>query len=350
MKRLKLKSIALACLLPSLFYGQDWNNANGTPTPDIYRGGKIGSGTWYMSGNSWGWYYPESGPQIEAANADVLGTNVGDHVLISSFSSDCGTAGNWIRNNQWSLRNSNGTAGWSSVNFHDGISIDDQFHTPGTNTLTWWERNPYNDIQKWGNVNQTYMSLTKGRLAINWTGSNARLDLNETDNSFATLIARSNHTTDNTRCIYASVARDRTMAFSVGNNNYNNGGALAQTFVVYGDGTTRIGVQTVTSRASSLLQVSGEIDCKSLYVLKPATWQDRVFEKSYTLPALSEVENYISANKHLPGIKSEKEVLENGYDVNEIDAALLEKIENLYLYVIKQQKEIDALKNKLGEK
>ena len=130
----------------------------------------------------------------------------------------------------------------------------------------------------------------------------------------------------------------------------NSGSTITNPFVVFENGITHIGVQTVPSRSGSLLQVSGEIDCQSLYVLKPATWQDRVFDKAYTLPSLNDVETYISANKHLPGIKSEKEILENGYDVNEIDAALLEKIENLYLYVIKQQKEIDTLKNKLAEK
>lgn len=120
-------------------------------------------------------------------------------------------------------------------------------------------------------------------------------------------------------------------------------------FRVYGDGRTIIGYQQVPGHTSAFLSVSGEIVCKALYVFKPVSWQDRVFSSDYKLQELTEVEKYIKENNHLPGIKPEKEILENGYDVNEVDAALLEKIENLYLYVIKQQKEIDELKSKLKQ-
>jgi hypothetical protein len=103
------------------------------------------------------------------------------------------------------------------------------------------------------------------------------------------------------------------------------------------------------SHPNAKLTVGGEIDCMSLYVLKPTSWQDRVFENEYKLEKLNSIEKYILEFKHLPGIKSEKEILEKGYDVNEIDAVLLEKIENLYLYIIQQQKEIDELKNKMNK-
>lgn len=132
---------------------------------------------------------------------------------------------------------------------------------------------------------------------------------------------------------------------SVENTNFPN----KSPFTVNGDGKTFIGTQRVPSRPNSLLTVSGEVDCMSLYVLKPTTWQDRVFENDYKLENLNSVEKYITKHKHLPGIKSEKEILEKGYDVNEIDAVLLEKIENLYLYIIQQQKEIEALKNKINK-
>ena len=91
--------------------------------------------------------------------------------------------------------------------------------------------------------------------------------------------------------------------------------------------------------------MSGKIVCKSLFVLKQATWADFVFHKK-EIESLESVEKYINANKHLPGIPSEKEVLENGYDMNEMDAKLLEKIETLYLHIIALEKEIKELKNK----
>ena len=78
-----------------------------------------------------------------------------------------------------------------------------------------------------------------------------------------------------------------------------------------------------------------------------ADWADFVFEKDYDLPTLSEVEQFIQKNKHLPGVPSAKEVETNGMDVAETQAMLLQKIEELTLYIIQQQKEIELLKSKI---
>lgn len=58
------------------------------------------------------------------------------------------------------------------------------------------------------------------------------------------------------------------------------------------------------------------------------------------------MEAYIQSNKHLPGVPSENEILTEGYDINEMDAKLLAKIETLYLHIIALEKEINQLKNK----
>jgi len=85
----------------------------------------------------------------------------------------------------------------------------------------------------------------------------------------------------------------------------------------------------------------------------PANWSDFVFAKDYTLMPLAKVEDYVNANKHLPAIPSAKQVAEDGIDVAGMDAKLLQKIEELTLYAIQQQKqietqqkEIDALKKR----
>jgi hypothetical protein len=130
------------------------------------------------------------------------------------------------------------------------------------------------------------------------------------------------------------------------------GGSMpyASPFTVYGNGKTVIGNQQVVgTHADALLQVAGKAASKSFYVLKPTTWQDRVFTNEYTLLPLKEVEAYVNTHKHLPNIESEKEILEKGYDINEMDAKLLEKIENLYLYIIKQEKEIEKLKTEINQ-
>jgi hypothetical protein len=79
-------------------------------------------------------------------------------------------------------------------------------------------------------------------------------------------------------------------------------------------------------------------------VKNTANWADYVFAKGYELKPLSEVETFINANKHLPGVPSAEEVVEEGIDMAGMDAKLLEKIEELTLYVIKMEKEINELK------
>lgn len=69
-------------------------------------------------------------------------------------------------------------------------------------------------------------------------------------------------------------------------------------------------------------------------------WADYVFKKDYSLKTLEEVEKHINEKGHLPNVPSAKEVVENGINVAEMDAKLLEKIEELTLYSIEQNKKI----------
>lgn len=79
------------------------------------------------------------------------------------------------------------------------------------------------------------------------------------------------------------------------------------------------------------------------------SWADYVFEKDYNLMPLSEVKTYIEANHHLPEIPSTSEVKEEGLDVGQMNELLLKKVEELTLYVIQQQEEIEGLKKKFEE-
>ncbi|MFK7786110.1 MAG: hypothetical protein AB8B56_13395 [Crocinitomicaceae bacterium] len=73
-------------------------------------------------------------------------------------------------------------------------------------------------------------------------------------------------------------------------------------------------------------------------------WADYVFTPEYKLMPINDLEQYISTNNHLPGIPSSSEVEEQGVDLGEMDAKLLEKIEELTLYVIDLQKQVEELK------
>ena len=73
-------------------------------------------------------------------------------------------------------------------------------------------------------------------------------------------------------------------------------------------------------------------------------WADYVFADDYSLKSLSEVEKFIQTNKHLPNVPSAQELVNNGLDLGTMQAIQMEKIEELTLYLIQMQKEIDLLK------
>lgn len=76
-------------------------------------------------------------------------------------------------------------------------------------------------------------------------------------------------------------------------------------------------------------------------------WSDYVFQQGYQLRPLSEVEQFIQQHGHLPGVPSAQEVVEQGIDVAAMDAKLLEKIEELTLYMLQLKKENEALRKEL---
>lgn len=76
-----------------------------------------------------------------------------------------------------------------------------------------------------------------------------------------------------------------------------------------------------------------------------ADWADYVFAKNYRLMPLKELESYIKTNAHLPGVPSAEQVTKEGIDLGQMDAKLLEKIEELTLYMIELNKKIERLEN-----
>jgi hypothetical protein len=95
------------------------------------------------------------------------------------------------------------------------------------------------------------------------------------------------------------------------------------------------------------LAVNGIIRAKEVKV--ETNWSDFVFEDNYTLPTLDKVESYIKENKHLPDIPSAKEVEEEGLSMSQMMAKQMQKIEELTLYVIEQNKQLSELKNENAE-
>ncbi len=122
-------------------------------------------------------------------------------------------------------------------------------------------------------------------------------------------------------------------------NNLALGATSAQGNKLYVDGT---------SEFSGKMTVDNDIIAKKLRVtVNPTAVPDYVFQPDYDLKTLAEVEAYIKANSHLPGIASASEIGTNGQDVGTMQLNLLEKIEELTLYAIEQEKAIKTSDNRL---
>jgi hypothetical protein len=101
--------------------------------------------------------------------------------------------------------------------------------------------------------------------------------------------------------------------------------------------------QGLPSGLTCRVAVDGQVVAKE-YLCRVNTWSDFVFAKGYVLPTLEEVENHIKKTGHLEGIPSAREVEEQGINLADMQAKLLQKLEELTLYMIELKKENQQLK------
>jgi hypothetical protein len=107
-----------------------------------------------------------------------------------------------------------------------------------------------------------------------------------------------------------------------------------------------VGIGT-TPNALYKLDVKGALRATEVKIESIENFPDFVFEKNYKLPKLSEVNNFIQKNGHLQNIPSATEVKDNGMSLVEMQVKLLQKVEELTLYAIEQQKKIEELEKRL---
>ena len=118
-----------------------------------------------------------------------------------------------------------------------------------------------------------------------------------------------------------------------------------------GDAMTPLYISTTgnvgigTQNPNYKLDVNGTIRANEIIV--NTTGADFVFAEDYQLRPLSEVKAFIQENKHLPEIKSAQEMQENGVGINELQTQLLQKIEELTLYLIQQEQTIQELRQEI---
>ena len=132
--------------------------------------------------------------------------------------------------------------------------------------------------------------------------------------------------------------REGTKGIGLYNSAYNK-----DIFTVYGNGK-----MTIANDSRTILQ----LESNGLLRMRHAkvdqdSWADYVFEEDYQLMDLKEVEAFVTTNKHLPEVPSEAEITAEGVNIAEMNVLLIKKIEELTLYTIQQQKDIEALRQEV---
>ena len=111
------------------------------------------------------------------------------------------------------------------------------------------------------------------------------------------------------------------------------------------------GAITANTLNSQSAKISGRVCAQEVIVSLSGSpcWPDFVFDNNYNLLSLNEVEQYIKQNNRLPNIPSAQEVTENGIDLGEMQSKLLQKVEEMTLYILQQDKKITDLQNQINE-
>jgi hypothetical protein len=139
-------------------------------------------------------------------------------------------------------------------------------------------------------------------------------------------ISLSNQTGDYGYGIVSKVNRDLTKSFAMQNNG-------VEKFLIYGNGNTYI---------------DGTLKVKEIFV-QTNVWADYVFAKNYHRMPINELASFIDKNKHLPEMPTTEEITKTGINVAQTQVLLLQKVEELTLYVIDQNKQLAEQNKKMEE-
>ena len=276
-------------------------------------------------------------------SSNPLGTTLNSFREINARGGDAGE--NSVNSKLWLVRSNEGST-WYNAVLHDGITVDASFQTPRVDSRTWWERDPSNDIQSWGNGSLKYFTINKGNVGIGLVNPTYNLEIagRTKAKSFSVnsvvsdlvddcpwygLGSQSNNVVQLSG-YYGLLLRSANAKLELkdNGNSYLSGGNVG------------IGVDN-TRTLNNKLEVNGTIRCREVLV-ESSTWPDYVFAKDYKLKSITEVDNYIKANNHLPDMPAASEVEQNGVKLSELNTKLLQKVEELTLYLIEQNKQLQT--------
>lgn len=108
-------------------------------------------------------------------------------------------------------------------------------------------------------------------------------------------------------------------------------------------------ITTNSTNPTYSLRVKGGILTDKLNIMHPTHWPDYVFSSDYQLIPLSDLRAFVNENHHLPGVPSENDIMTEGIEIGDMQGILLKKIEEMTLYILQQQEQIDKLEQRINE-
>ena len=113
--------------------------------------------------------------------------------------------------------------------------------------------------------------------------------------------------------------------------------------------TGQVGINTGSTNSSYSLCVSGGILTDKINIMHTRHWPDYVFSSDYQLMPLSDLKAFVNENHHLPEVPSESDIMTEGIEIGDMQGILLKKIEEMTLYILQQQEQIDKLEQRINE-
>lgn len=117
--------------------------------------------------------------------------------------------------------------------------------------------------------------------------------------------------------------------------------------VLITDGSGNIAMGTQSMPAGYKLAVNGAAIATSVTVKLNANWPDYVFQKGYELRSLADLKSYLDQNQHLPEIPSAEQINKGGQNLGEMNRLLLQKVEELTLYLIELKEQVNHLQQQV---
>jgi hypothetical protein len=162
--------------------------------------------------------------------------------------------------------------------------------------------------------------------------------------------AAGNHSLDPSLNVYGTTTGTPVLVVTGANGqtgNLQEWRSSSGTALVVVNSSGSVGIGT-TNLSSAKLAVNGTIRSKEV-IVTVSGWSDFVFDKTYKLKPLDQVEHYVKTNSHLENIPSESEVKAGGIAIGDMQAKLLRKLEEVTLYLIEQNKKIELLTHENSE-